>query len=347
MSMQTLQIGCNQQVYRTFTLPYSGTVLVRIGQEVAAGDPIAEVRMPARYQVFDVVNNFKINPRHIDRYIERLVGEPVKAGDIIAQKSGIIGRIFRASEDGMVVAIRDGKITLALGEKVVQVLAAFPGTVVEIISEQGAVIATQGALLQGIWGNGLNVSAVLTRWGEEAEAEKADGFAGKILAVDHCASRAQLNRYMAQQPAGMVFGSVLPQVLPELEQADIPMMVLVGFGELPLDPISLQMLKQMQGQMVALNANPPDPLEGTHPELILPGRAQFTEELFPAEELLKVGRRVRLLGKPYAGSVGTVIELPELPEMFASGLVMEAVVVQREDGQVIRVPRANIVVIIE
>ena len=347
MSMQTLQIGCNQQVYRTFTLPYSGTVLVRIGQEVAAGDPIAEVRMPARYQVFDVVNNFKINPRHIDRYIERLVGEPVKAGDIIAQKSGIIGRIFRASEDGMVVAIRDGKITLALGEKVVQVLAAFPGTVVEIISEQGAVIATQGALLQGIWGNGLNVSAVLTRWGEEAEAEKADGFAGKILAVDHCASRAQLNRYMAQQPAGMVFGSVLPQVLPELEQADIPMMVLVGFGELPLDPISLQMLKQMQGQMVALNANPPDPLEGTHPELILPGRAQFTEELFPAEELLKVGRRVRLLGKPYAGSVGTVIELPELPEMFASGLVMEAVVVQREDEQVIRVPRANIVVIIE
>ncbi|HUM50072.1 MAG TPA: hypothetical protein PLX92_07690 [Anaerolineaceae bacterium] len=347
MSMQTLQIGCNQQVYRTFTLPYSGTVLVRIGQEVAAGDPIAEVRMPARYQVFDVVNNFKINPRHIDRYIERLVGEPVKAGDIIAQKSGIIGRIFRASEDGMVVAIRDGKITLALGEKVVQVLVAFPGTVVEIISEQGAVIATQGALLQGIWGNGLNVSAVLTRWGEEVEAEKADGFAGKILAVDHCASRAQLNRYLAEQPAGMVFGSVLPQVLPELERADIPMMVLVGFGELPLDPISLQMLKQMQGQMVVLNANPPDPLEGTHPELILPGRAQFTEELFPAEELLKVGRRVRLLGKPYAGSVGTVIELPEQPEMFASGLVMEAVVVQREDEQVIRVPRANIVVIIE
>ena len=347
MSLQTLQIGCNQQVYRTFTLPYSGTVLVRIGQEVAAGDPIAEVRMPARYQVFDVVNNFKINPRHIDRYIERLVGEPVKAGDIIAQKSGIIGRIFRASEDGMVVAIRDGKITLALGEKVVQVLAAFPGTVVEIISEQGAVIATQGALLQGIWGNGLNVSAVLTRWGEEAEAEKEDGIAGKIVAVDHCASRAQLNRYMAQQPAGMVFGSILPQVLPELERADIPMMVLVGFGELPLDPISLQMLKQMQGQTVALDATTPIPLEGTHPELILPGRAQFTEELFPAEELLKVGRRVRLLGKPYAGSVGTVIELPEQPEMFASGLVMEAVVVQREDGQVIRVPRANIVVIIE
>ena len=347
MSMQTLQIGCNQQIYRSFTLPHSGTVLVRIGQEVAAGDPIAEVRMPARFQVFDVVNNFKINPRHIDRYIERLVGEPVKAGDIIAQKSGIIARIFRAPEDGMVVAIRDGKITLALGEKVVQVLAAFPGTVVEIIAEQGAVVATQGTLLQGVWGNGLNVSGLLTRWDEEASPEKEDGIAGKIVVVDHCASREQLNRYMAQQPAGMVFGSILPQVLPELERANIPTMVLVGFGELPIDPISSQMLKQMQGQTVALNATSPDPLEGTHPELILPGRAQFSEELFPAEELLEVGRRVRLLGKPYAGSVGIIIELPEQPEMFASGLVLEAVVVQRDDGQVIRVPRANMVVIIE
>jgi hypothetical protein len=347
MSMQTLQIGCNQQIYRSFTLPHSGMVLVGIGQEVATGDPIAEVRMPARFQVFDVVNNFKINPRHIDRYIERLVGEPVKAGDIIAQKSGIIARIFRAPEDGMVVAIRDGKITLALGEKIVQVLAAFTGTVVEIMAEQGAVVATQGALLQGVWGNGLNASGLLTQWGEEAGAEKEDGITGKIVVVDHCASRAQLNRYMEQQPAGMVFGSILPQVLPELERADIPTMVLVGFGELPIDPISSQMLKQMQGQTVALNATSPEPLEGTHPELILPGRAQFSEQLFPAEELLKVGRRVRLLGKPYAGSVGTVIELPEQPEMFASGLVLEAVVVQRDDGQVIRVPRANIVVIIE
>ena len=347
MSMQTLQIGCNQQIYRSFTLPHNGTVLVRIGQEVAAGDPIAEVRMPASFQVFDVINNFKINPRHIDRYIERLVGEPVKAGDIIAQKSGIVARIFRAPEDGMVVAIRDGKITLALGEKVVQVLAAFPGTVVEIMAEQGAVVATQGALLQGVWGNGLNASGLLTHWSEEAGDEKEDSIAGKIVVVEHCASRAQLNRYMAQQPAGMVFGSILPEVLPELERADIPTMVLVGFGELPIDPISSQMLKQMQGQTVALNATSPDPLEGTHPELILPGRAQFSEELFPAEELLKVGRRVRLLGKPYAGSVGTIIELPEQPEMFASGLVLEAVVVQRDDGQVIRVPRANIVVILE
>ncbi len=62
------------------------------------------------------------------------MGEPVKAGDVICtQKSGLISRLFRASQDGMVVAIRDGRITLALGEKEAASAGNFPGTVVEII----------------------------------------------------------------------------------------------------------------------------------------------------------------------------------------------------------------------
>jgi hypothetical protein len=111
--------------------------------------------------------------------------------------------------------------------------------------------------------------------------------------------------------------------------------------------VSLQILKAMQGQVGALNANQPAAAEGMRPELILPGKSHFSAELFPAEEVLKVGRRVRLLGKPYAGSVGTVIELPEQPEMFASGLVMQAIVVHRKDGQIIRLPRTNVEVMLE
>jgi len=347
MSIETLQIGTNQQILRAFSLPYAGTVLVRTGQEVSAGQVLAEIRMPARYQVFDVVNQFKINPHHIDRYIERLAGEQVKAGDIIAQKPGWVAHIFRAPQDGMIVSIREGKITLALGEQVVQVVAAFAGTVVEILPERGAVVAAQGTLLQGVWGNGLNVSAELTRWGEDAGVESENEIAGKIAVLDHCGSIGQLNRLLAQHPAGLVFGSTLPAVLPALERAQIPVMVLVGFGELSIDPVSMQVLKAMQAQQVALNANQPDAAEGMRPELILPGKAPFSVELFPAEEVLKVGRRVRLLGKPYAGSVGTVTELPEQPEMFASGLVMQAIVVQREDGQIIRLPRTNVEVILE
>ena len=69
---------------------------------------------------------------------------------------------------------------------------------------------------------------------------------------------------------------------------------------------------------------------------------------FVHEDLqLEIGRRVWLVGRPYTGSVGEIIELPDEPEMFASGLVMRAVVVRREDGLVIRVPRENVELILE
>jgi len=351
MSPETLQISGNQTIFRTFSLPYSATVLVRIGQEVDAGEVIAEIKMPGRYQVFDVINHFKINHKYIDHYLERLVGEPVKKGDVIAQKSGLLARIFRAPEDGMVISIRNGKITLALGEKVLQVRATFPGTVVEILPERGAVVAAQGTLLQGVWGNGLNTSGELVFLFQNEDYVKQgkdnEAIAGKIAVVEHCANLEELKRLAKQAPAGLVFGSVMPEVLPELESAPIPIMILAGFGEFPLDALTLQLLRQMEGEKVYLNAHQADAMEGVQPEIIWPGMAQVTTGLFSTQEELEIGKSVRLLGKPYTGSIGKVIELPEQEEMFASGLVMPAVVVERDDGQVIRVPRENVEVIVE
>ena len=351
MSTETIAIACDQQILRTYALPFAGSVLVRTGQEVEAGEPVAEIRMPERYQVFDVINGLKVNPKNIDRHIERLVGEPVKAGDVVAQKPGLISRLFRASQDGMVVAIRDGRITLALGEKKLQVLATFPGTVVEVIPERGAVVAVQGLLLQGVWGNGLNSSGVLIDLNsEEAPPEKGQAdldLKGKIGVLKHTADRASFLALLSRNPSGLVFGSVVPELLPELESAPVPVMVLVGFGDFATDPLSAAMLRQMEAQTVYLNANEADLAERSRPDLILPGKAQVSPGLFHEDLQLEIGRRVRLVGRPYTGSVGEIIELPDEPEMFASGLVMRAVVVRREDGLVIRVPRENVELILE
>ncbi len=351
MATEILSIACDQQILRTYALPFAGSVLVRTGQEVAAGEPIAEIKMPERYQVFDVVNGLKINPKNIDRHIEKLVGEPVKAGDVVAQKTGLISRIFRASQDGMVVAVRDGRITLALGEKKLQVLATYPGTVVEIIPERGAVVAVQGLLLQGVWGNGLNSSGeLLILSSDELPADKKQLSAdlqGKIAAVQHIADQAAFNNLLNRKPAGLVLGSVMPEVLPALQNAPLPVMVLVGYGEFQIDALSAAMLKQMESQLVYLNANEPDPSEHSRPDLILPGKAQVSPGLFHEELHLEVGKHVRLLGKPYTGSTGEIVELPEEPEKFASGLVMRPVVVRREDDLVIRIPRENVELILE
>jgi len=55
-----------------------------------------------------------------------------------------------------------------------------------------------------------------------------------------------------------------------------------------------------------------------------------------------VGSLVRLLGEPYLGSTGRVVELPEKAERFASGLTAKVAVVERQDGSFIRVPVTNL-----
>ena len=163
----------------------------------------------------------------------------------------------------------------------------------------------------------------------------------------HAADRASFLALLGQNPSGLVFGSVAPELLPALEGAPVPVMVLVGFGDFVTDPLSAAMLRQMEAQMVYLNANEADLAERSRPDLILPGKAQVSPGLFHEDLQLETGRRLRLVGRPYTGSVGEIIELPDEPEMFASGLVMRAVVVRREDGLVIRVPRENVELILE
>ena len=64
--------------------------------------------------------------------------------------------------------------------------------------------------------------------------------------------------------------------------------------------------------------------------------------LFDEEVTLKVGSLVRLLGEPYLGSTGKVLELPQRAERFASGLKAYVAVVERTDGTLIRVPVTNL-----
>jgi hypothetical protein len=81
---------------------------------------------------------------------------------------------------------------------------------------------------------------------------------------------------------------------------------------------------------------------GQAAELVLPGQAGKNSALFDEEVSLGVGSLVRLLGEPYLGSTGWVVELPEQPERFASGLMAKVAVVKRQDGALIRAPITNL-----
>lgn len=344
--MKSLLIAANQQLLRSVKLPLAGTVLVRTGQVVNVGDPIAEATVPGHFQVFDVVNHLRVDPAHLDRHILRLAGEEVKRGDVIAKKSGLLSRFFRAPEDGKIASIRGGRVTLALGEKKIRVFANLPGTITELIPERGAVISLGASVLQGSWGNGYSARGELVRLPEDfskidSSSPHAD-VSNKIIFMPAFLAPDQLERLLEQHPAGIVVPAIPPQALPRLLTAELAVLSLSGFGDNQADALSMGMIERMAGKTVYLIN--PDPTTGDddRPELILPGEGGQVGSLSAHKPSLRLGAKVRMLGMPYSGSIGTVIELPGAAERFASGLTARPVVIQRADDQVIRIPVVNV-----
>jgi hypothetical protein len=340
--MRKVIIRSGQPVYKQVRLSQPGTVLVRTGQEVKVGDVLAEAVIPEEFQVFDIVNHLKIHPSRLDQHLKRMNGEPVSKGDVIAQKPGLITRIFRASQDGRIVSLREGRVTLAMGERKLQVTAPIAGTVVELIPGFGAVIGLAGSLIQGVWSNGLNASGSFTRLefdfndpqqrGRLPELKDKIVFSGAIITFE------RFRLLLTKKPAAIVLPSLVPALVNEALNSTMAVMSLNGFGDQEIDPVSLGLLEKMQDQEVFLLSDG----IGQAAELILPGEAGKNSALFDEEVSLGVGSLVRLLGEPYLGSTGRVLELPDQPERFASGLTAKVAVVKRQDGTLIRVPITNL-----
>lgn len=347
MAIEKLIIRTGQQICRPFQLHMRGKVLVRTGQRVAMGEPVAEYYLPESYIEYDISSGFKVKPAKAESHIKRLVGEMVEEGDVIAMMGGVFQRIFRAPQAGRVIAIRNGKIMLALGNVKHVCRAGFPGLVVELLPDRGAVICATGSVLQGLWGNGKNAHGDLAFLGgsdqnpfnQEAINSKMEG---KVIVTGPCLKKQLLERMVDARVAGVIVSSLAPTLQAECEQLEFPFMSLAGFGDIQVDEYSEAMILSMMGRQVFLNAHLPDPMTGMKPEVIMLGEEGAADVLFQDEFAFHIGARVRLTGKPYTGSVGEIIDLPAEEERYASGLVLPSAVVKRSDEQVIRVPLSNI-----
>ncbi|MEL7627202.1 MAG: hypothetical protein AAGU15_10120 [Anaerolineaceae bacterium] len=317
-------------------LAVPGTVKVHLGQSVEPGDLIAEAVLPAKFQVFDVLNQFRIQQSDLESSIMRLAGESVQRGDIIARKPGLIARIFRASEDGKVVAVRDGRVTLAMGEITIQALTPIAGVVGELIPGLGAEIVAHGFSVQGSWGNDRVSVGKLVMFDADADLN------GSIIFLDHTVTLEEIQSLKEKGASGFVVTSLDPSSLNALDQSDLPLMSLLGFGEAVLDEYSRAAIEDLHHKQITLIARKADPYRDVKPELFQPRETEGTGELFAAPERGLLGRTVRLLGQPYFGSIGKIVELPGKPERLGNGMKSQVAVIEREDETVIRIPLQNV-----
>ena len=321
-------------------LPFPGIVKVNPGQSLRAGELIAEAVLPAKFQVFDVLNQFRMDGKEFESSLKRLAGEEVQKGDVIVKKPGLISRIFRAPEAGKLVAIRDGRITLAMGEKTIQAVSPIDGVVGEIIPALGATVVSHGLGIEAAWGNGKTASGNFVMI-DQVDKSVQD-LENKIVLHNKTATIKEIKKLQKAAALGILVSSLDASRAFGDEQFDLPVASLLGFGKAVLDDFTRSKLEELTGAEVYLVARKTDPLAGIRPILFSPTEDSQTAALFSEPEGSLIGRSVRLLGQLHFGKTGKIITFSEEPEKLASCMEAALVTIETSEGEILRLPFENL-----
>jgi hypothetical protein len=338
-------------IRRERVLPVNGRVIVRTGQKVSATDVIAETKLDPGHIILDISRGLGLPQEKSDKLITHKVGEQVAEGDVIAGPvGGLFPRTVRAPKAGLVTVIGGGQVMIELEGSPYELRAGLPGVVAELIAERGAIIEAYGALIQGMWGNDRLETGVLNVVShtpdEELTPDRLDvGMRGAIILGGWC-SQAEVFRNAAEIPLrGLILASITPDLIPLASQAAYPVLVLEGFGKLPMDAATFNILSTNEKREVCVNATQWDRFNGIRPEIIIP--LPVMNEIPPARDsdIFAPGQTVRIIQAPYKSRTATITSLLPSLTSFPSGLRVPAALLRLENGEQASVPLTNLEII--
>ncbi len=335
---------------RSRLLPVPGRVLVHVGSQVNPDDVVAEAQAKPRHALLDVADLLDLPRARAEQVIRCKPGQLVEADEVLAGPVGLLRDVVRAPQRSRVVVVGDGKILLQLETPPLELTADYPGEVVEVVEGRGVVIENTGSLIQGVWGNGRTTIGLLQvladRLDHELTLEQMDiSLRGQIAFAGHCGDGDVLDIAQEIGLKGLILGSMSSSLLAKARKSTYPILLLEGFGTLPLDEKSHQLLASLENREILVRAVRPDRQSGEQPELFLPSPAGREVELPSVVEYWRPGLDVRVIGGPHAARAGEVVKLlPGLTPM-PSGVRVPAALVRLSNQQTVTVPLANLQVL--
>jgi len=362
-----LRVTEHTTVRKERRLPIAGDVLVEQGTHVRAEDTVARAELPGDVHTINVVNQLAIAPGDLDRYMGKAPGDAVAKDEIIAETRPFIKWLrstVRSPIDGTVETISKvtGQVLLRTAPQPVEVRAYVDGTVVEIQENEGVVVETTGAFIQGILGIGGEVTGEIAIIGDGPDAVISPGdlnaeLAGRIVVAGSLITSDVYARAGEIGIAALVCGGFHDQDLRELLGYDLgvaitghedvsPILIMTeGFGKIAMAQGTYDLLLAHAGQRASANGATQIRAGVLRPEIIIPSDAgaAVKESAAQGESAgLTEGSPVRIIRQPDFGRLGVVKRLPPGVEAVECETKVRVVEVEFTDGRTVTVPRANV-----
>ena len=364
-----LKVKKTMKVDKLRRLPILGEVFPKVGDKVSHDEIVARTEISGDPEIVKVAMLLGLEPEDLPRFMNKVVGDAVEKGEQMAFYSALFGLIKKRVEspiDGTVESISEitGQVIVRGAPIPVEVDAYIPGTVVEVMPREGAIIETNAAFIQGIFGIGgethgdIHVIVEDNTQVVDADMIKPE-YEGKILIGGSLVTLDALKKAAEFGVSALVSGGIRHDDLTTFtgeeigvaitgqEEVGITLIITEGFGKMTMNQRTFDLLKEFEGYLASINGATQIRAGVLRPEIIIPHEEIEEGEAETFSQGMVPGTPIRIIRQPYFGAIGKVHSLPVELRQLESESKVRVVNIELETGEVVMVPRANVEIIEE
>jgi len=366
-----LVIKNNIKIEKERRLPMQGDLLCTVGDTVKFDDIIAEGEIKGVLATVKLASILGISPDTISKHLTVKINEEINRGDIVGRSSSFFN-LFKSEcispYTGILEYINEttGNIGIRLNSTKIKLDAYINGKVKEIVNNDGAIIETNGTLIQGIFGIGGEKHGILkvitSNVSEDLKIEDINSsYKDCILVGGRNISIELIRKCEAVGVVGIICGAVSDDAIKKYinkdlgvaitgeENTKLSIILTEGFGSIYMSERTFNLLKELHNKNVAINGTTQIRAGVIRPEIIYSESNSIIDNTNISQKhsnKLMLGDTVRITSEPYFCKYGIITNILEKPILLETGNYANCVEIELENKKII-VPRTNIEVIYE
>jgi hypothetical protein len=356
-------------VDKTRRLPIFGELFVKEGDVVDHDMIVARTEISGDPEIVKAALLLSVEPEDLHRFMLKNVGDSIEEGELLASYRALFGLIKRnvpSPKEGVIETISEitGQVIVRGNPIPVDVDAYIPGKVVEVLPREGAVIETNAAFIQGIFGIGGESHGRIRVAVDSPDAVLSDDLIkpedkGLVLIGGSMVTMDALKKAVEVGVSCLVAGGVrhddliaftgeeIGVAITGQEELGVTVIITEGFGKMRMSQTTFELLKSFEGYYASVNGATQIRAGVLRPEIIIPHEEMADSESEELTSGMVPGTPVRIIRQPYFGTIGVVKFLPVELQQVESESYVRVLDVELEDGTVVTVPRANVEIIEE